>query len=240
MNASLPFRKDQMNSIHSSAVVAAEVELGEGNVIGPGVVLLGPLTVGDGNWFGAHTVIGAPAEIRGIDHGAAWDGQTVGTGITIGNGNVFREYVTIHQGHYDRTVVGDDCYLMNKVYIGHDGHLGDGVTMASSVTCGGHVHVGSGANLGMNTVVHQRRRIGPGAMVGMGSVVTRDLPPYAKAYGNPCRVRGANTVGMERSGLPVEAVQFVASAYDSGTVPDAGEPAELRTAWDWWRAGASA
>lgn len=229
-----------MNTIHPSAVVSPEVVMGEGNVVGPGVVLLGPLTVGDGNWFGAHSVVGAPAEIRGIDHGAAWDGQLVGTGLTIGSRNVFREYVTIHQGHYDRTTVGDDCYLMNKVYIGHDGHIGDEVTMASSVTLGGHVHVGDGANLGMNTVVHQRRVIGPGAMVGMGAVVTRDIPPFAKAFGNPCRVQGANAMGMRRSGLPEEAVEFVADQYDRGLVPERDEPAALRTAWDWWRGEVSA
>jgi len=225
-----------MNSIHPSAVVGPGVELGSGNTIGPGVVLLGPMKIGDGNWFGANTVIGAPAEIRGIEHGRAWDGELVGTGITIGSGNVFREFVTIHQGHYDRTSVGSDCYIMNKVYVGHDGHIGNGVTMASSVTLGGHVHVGDGANLGMNTVVHQRRVIGPGAMVGMGSAVTRDVPPHAKAYGNPCRVRGVNAVGMTRGGLPEEAVAFVSAAYDNGQIPMEGEPEALRPAWDWWRA----
>ena len=225
------------NSVHPTAVVGDDVTMGDGNVVGPGVVLLGPLTIGDGNWFGAHTVVGAPAEIRGIDHGEAWHGRTVGTGLTIGSRNVLREFVTIHQGHYDRTELGDDCYLMNKVYVGHDGHVADGVTMASSVTLGGHVHVGSGANLGMNTVVHQRRVVGPGAMVGMGSVVTRDVPPYAKAYGSPCRVRAANVVGMERGGVPEEARTALDTAYAEGRVPQPDEvPEALRDAWAWWGA----
>ena len=83
----------------------------------------------------------------------------------------------------------------------------------------------------------QRRVIGPGAMVGMGSVVTRDVPPFAKAYGNPCRVRGANAVGMTRGGLPQDAVDFLAAAYARGAVPDGQEPPpSLRAAWGWWRA----
>jgi UDP-N-acetylglucosamine acyltransferase len=226
---------DRANSVHPSAVIGPGVHLGTGNTIGPGVVLLGPLRIGNDNWFGAHAVIGGPAEIKGIDHGAAWNGELVGTGVTIGSGNVFRELVTVHQGHYDRTVIGSGCYLMNKVYVGHDGRVGDGITMASSVTLGGHVHVGDGANIGMNTVVHQRRVIGPGAMVGMGSVVTRDVPPFAKAYGNPCRVQGVNAVGMTRGGLPQEAVDFVAAAYGRGSMPEGREPDVLRPAWQWWR-----
>jgi UDP-N-acetylglucosamine acyltransferase len=229
-----------MNCIHPTATIGPEVELGTGNTVGPGVVLLGPLTVGDDNWFGAHTVIGAPAEIRGIEHGAAWDGRLVGTGLSVGSRNVFREFVTVHQGHYDTTSVGSDCYLMNKTYVGHDGHVEDGVTMASSVTLGGHVSVGAGANLGMGCVVHQRRVIGPGAMVGMGAVVTRDVPPHAKAFGNPCRLHGANAVGMSRAGLPEEAVDFLARAYERGEVPEQPQPESLREAWAWWRARVAA
>ena len=157
--------------------------------------------------------------------------------MTIGSGNVFREFVTVHQGHYDTTAVGSGCYFMNKVYIGHDGRVGDGITMASSATLGGHVHVGDGANLGMSSVVHQRRVIGPGAMVGMGSVVTRDVPPFAKAYGDPCGVfRGVNAVGMSAwQELPQEAVDFVSAAYGRGSLPHGREPEVLRPAWQWWR-----
>ncbi|MEO6999025.1 MAG: UDP-N-acetylglucosamine acyltransferase [Terracoccus sp.] len=223
-----------MNSIHPSALVSEQVTMGSGNTIGPGVVLLGPMTIGDDNWFGVNGVFGAPAEIRGADHGEAWHGVAVGAGVVIGSHNVFREFVTIHQGHHDPTVVGDDCFLMNKVYVAHDGRVESGVTMASSVTLGGRVHVGRGANLGMNSVVHQRRVIGPGVMLGMGSVVTRDLPPYAKAFGNPSRIRGANSVGMEREGISLAAIECLASSYRQGAMPRDDVPAELEQAWAWW------
>ncbi len=224
------------NSIHPSAVIGPEVTLGEGNTVGPHAVLLGPLVLGDNNWIGAHAVIGAPAEIYGIDHGAAWSGALVGTGVQIGSSNVFREYVTVHQGHYDVTTVGDGCYIMNKVYLAHDVRIDDRVTMASSVTLGGHVHVGTGANLGMNCTVHQRRIIGPGTMVGMSAVVSRDIPPFAKAFGSPCRIRGVNAIGMQRSGHPQESVDFLAALYAAGApVPSADEaPDSLAEALRWW------
>ena len=221
-----------MNHVHPTAVLGDDVVIGSDNVIGAFAVILGPARIGDRNWIGPHVVIGTPAEIRGIDHGAAAGG--LGTGIDIGDGNVIREYTTVHQGHYARTVIGDGCYLMNKCYIAHDNVLHDGVTMASSATLGGHVHVGAGANLGMGAIVHQRRVIGPLAMVGMGAVVTRDVPPAALAHGNPCRVRGANRVGMQRAGVQADVIAAVQLAYAAGDAPHIGADPVLAQAWNWW------
>jgi UDP-N-acetylglucosamine acyltransferase len=108
------------------------------------------------------------------------------------------------------------------------------MTMASSTTLGGHVRVGNGANLGMGTIVHQRRVIGPTAMVGMGSVVTRDIVPFALAYGNPCRVHRANTVGMQRAGVAAEVIEQVDAAYRAGDMRRIDGDASLARAWDWW------
>jgi UDP-N-acetylglucosamine acyltransferase len=227
-----------MNRVHPTAVIADDVVLGSDNVIGAFAVILGPTTIGDRNWIGPQVVIGTPAEIRGIDHGL--DAGGVGTGIRIGNANVIREYTTIHQGHYASTTIGDGCYLMNRCYLAHDDVVHDGVTMASGATLGGHVHVGAGANLGMGVIVHQRRVIGGLAMVGMGAVVTRDLPPAALAYGNPCRVRGANQVGMQRAGVAAEEIAAVELAYSGGDVPHVGEDPVLAEAWNWWRSETAA
>jgi UDP-N-acetylglucosamine acyltransferase len=234
--ASRPHRNhggERLNRIHHTAVIGDGVEMGSGNLIGPYAVLLGPVKLGDGNWVGPHVVIGTPAEIRGVDHGTDVGGAA-GTGVEIGHGNVIREYTTIHQGHHAETRVGDDCFLMNKVYIAHDGAIGDTVTMASGATLGGHVQVGRLAHIGMGTIVHQRRVIGPVTMVGMGSVVTRDVPPFSLAYGNPCRVRSANRVGMQRAGVPDETIDALDEAYADGLPDAAPRDASTAWAWSWW------
>jgi UDP-N-acetylglucosamine acyltransferase len=125
---------------------------------------------------------------------------------------------------------------MNRVYLAHDDVLGDDVTMASGVALGGHVHVGAGANLGLGAIVHQRRVIGPGAMVGMGAVVTRDVPPYALAHGNPCRVRDANRVGLARAGVADDAIDELSRAYVAGLVPSSPPSGLSPQAWRWWAA----
>ncbi|MCP4435911.1 MAG: UDP-N-acetylglucosamine acyltransferase [Actinomycetia bacterium] len=213
-----------MNRIHESAVIGPGVELGDDNVVGPGAVILGPATVGSGNWIGPNVVIGTPAEMRDAPHPAAWEEPADHGGLLIGDNNVLRDGVVIHAPHFGQTRIGSDCYVMNNCYVGHDGNVADGVTMASTVVMGGHCRIGEGANLGLAAVLHQRTVVGEGAMVGMGAVLTRNVPPFAKAFGNPCRVQGANVVGMERLGINESVAKELDSAYADWPGPPAALP----------------
>ncbi len=57
-----------------------------------------------------------------------------------------------------------------------------GLEQARPIVLGDHVWLGGGVTvLGGVT-------IGEGAVIGAGSVVTKDIPPYVLAAGNPCRV----------------------------------------------------
>ena len=225
------------NRIHPTAVLGPGVELGSGNVVGPFALVLGPCRIGDDAWIAPHAVVGTPAEIRGHDLGAAWDGELVGRGVEIGDRTVVREQVTVHSGSGRVTRIGADCLLMTKAHVGHDADLGDGVTVASGALIGGHVVLGDRANVGLGAVVHQRRVVGPGAMVGMGSVVTRDVPPFATAFGSPARVQGVNAVGMGRQGMSDADVAALAELYGGGREVVAHWPpaATLAPALAWWR-----
>lgn len=228
-----------MNDIHPTVVMQGDVRFGTGNTIGPNAVIYGPVVIGDDNWIGAGVIIGAPPEVRAFTHPRGDQAQSVSRGVRIGDRNVIREYAQVHGGWNATTVVGDDAFIMNQVYVAHDCRLDDDVTLASSVLLAGHVHVGEHANLGLGTAVHQGRYIGRGAMIGMSSVVTRDIPPFAKAYGSPARIASANAVGMRRLGVPDDAIDALADLYESGGGPDAlpdleGVPT-LESAFGEWR-----
>jgi UDP-N-acetylglucosamine acyltransferase len=199
------------NVIHPSAVIGPGVDIGTGNTIGPYAVVLGPTRLGSGNWIGPHVCIGTPAQIRGGAHGAGWATADDGNGVVIGNGNVIREFATIHQPTEAATVIGDDCYLMAYAHVPHDARLGDRVTMANSTQVGGHTVIGRDATLGLGVTVHQRRWIGAGSIVGMGSVVTRDVPPFAVATGSPARMTGVNAIGMQRQDYDDAVIRAVSS-----------------------------
>ena len=205
-----------MNRIHESAIIGEGVVLGSRNVIGPYTVILGPCRIGDDNWIGPNVVIGTPGETRGGSHPAAWEGDEGVGPVEIGSRNVIREFATIQQGWAGITRIGDDCYIMTKAHVPHDGEIGDRATISCSVMIGGHTIVGEGANIGLGTVVHQRHVIGSGAMVGMGSVVTRDIPPFSTAYGSPAAVRGANVVGLRRANYEEDAIAAIDAVFRQG------------------------
>ncbi|MCK4648119.1 N-acetyltransferase [bacterium] len=50
--------------------------------------------------------------------------------------------------------------------------------------------VKKGATVGANATIICGHTLGRYAFIGAGSVVTRDIPDYALAYGNPAKIRG--------------------------------------------------
>jgi UDP-N-acetylglucosamine acyltransferase len=204
------------NRIHPTAHLDERVILGDGNIIGPYAVILGPTRVGNDNWIGPGAVIGTPGESRGGLHPPSDEAQ--GIGVVIGDRNVIREMVTIQQGVIAETVIGNDCYLMTKSHVPHEAELEDGVTLACAAQIGGHGWVGRGANLGLGAQVLQRSCIGAFAMVGMNATVTRHIPPFALAKGTPAKVTGANRVGMSRRQIPEEVIARLDAHYGQGSL----------------------
>lgn len=223
-------------TIHPTAVISDGVALGVGVIIGPHAVVLGPCRIDDDVQIGPGCVIGSPPELADAAQNVAWAGELAHCGVEIGRGTVVRELCTVQQGSVGPTRIGAGCWLLSRSYVAHDCQVGDEVTTSAGVAVGGRARIGDGATLGMNATVHQRRIVGPGAMVGMSAAVTRDVPPFAKVHGVPARVRGANSVGMARRGIPKTEVDDLDAAYRAGREParrGAEHPA-LTAAWRWW------
>lgn len=182
-------------SIAPYAVVGPHVTLASGVTIGPHAVIEGYTRVGRGTSVGVGSVLGSPPQDEKFTGGATW--------LEIGEDTQIREYTTINRGSdaSGRTVVGNRCYIMTYVHIAHDCVIEDDVTIANAVQMAGHVHVGHHAWLGGSTPIHQFVRIGAYAFVGGGSRVPQDVPPFARAAGNPIKLFGPNTVGLDRAGF---------------------------------------
>lgn len=198
------------------AYIGEGVELGSNVSIGPGAVILGPATIEDGAWIGPGAQIGAPPEMSNLRQNTAWTGDLEHAGVRIGAGAVIRENAVIHQGSYRETAVGAGSWILARAYIAHDVLIGEGTTVSAGVSIGGHCLIAPRVNIGMNASVHQRRIIGAGAMVGMGTPIARDVPPYAKAFGSPARLRGVNTIGMQRFDIDEADIALLQQCYEAG------------------------
>jgi UDP-N-acetylglucosamine acyltransferase len=102
---------------------------------------------------------------------------------------------------------------MSYVHLAHDCHLGDGVIISNGTQLAGHVKVDDRAIISGLCAVHQFAKIGRHSFVGGMSRVSKDIPPYVKAVGNPVKLYGLNSVGLQRSGFPDNVVSELKKAY---------------------------
>ena len=199
--------------IHPTAVIHGGATLHPTVKVGPYAVIGEKVTIGPNTDIGAHVVIdghteiGAnnqifPGAVIGIEpQDLKYDGSV--SLVKIGDNNRIREYVTINRATHagEATVIGNDNLLMAYVHVAHNCIIANQVIIANAVALAGHVEIESNAVIGGVLGIHQFVHIGRFAMLGGMSRIDRDVPPYMVVEGNPCRVRGLNTVGLRRSGL---------------------------------------
>ncbi|MFN7645509.1 MAG: acyl-ACP--UDP-N-acetylglucosamine O-acyltransferase [Burkholderiales bacterium] len=215
-----------MASIHPSAVVDPGAELDDDVEVGPFAVVGAGVRIGAGTRIHSHATIEGPTTLgrRNVVHphatigGPPQDKKYRGepTTLEIGDGNTFRECVTVNRGTIQDTGVtriGDDNWVMAYVHIAHDCRVGSHTILANTTNLGGHVELGDYVILGGCTQVHQFCKVGPHAMTGTGTILLHDVPPYVLATGNPSAPHGLNTEGLKRRGFEPDTVAMLRRAY---------------------------
>lgn len=195
-------------SVGAFSIIGEKVELGEGSWIGPHVIIEGRTRIGRNNRIYQFASIGAPPQDK------KYGGED--TAVEIGDGNTFREYVTVNRGtarDAGVTRVGDDNWIMAYVHFAHDCQIGNHTIFANACELAGHVHVGDWAILGGVTLVHQFVHIGAHSFTGMGTCLPMDLPPYVMAAGNMAKPYGINSEGLRRRGFSADVIGRIKGAY---------------------------
>ncbi len=109
-----------------------------------------------------------------------------GTNIEVGK-NFFANYnCTILD--VAKVRVGDNCQMAPNVAVYTAGHPIHPAARNSGYEYGKEVVIGDNVWIGGNTVICPGVHIGDNVVVGAGSVVTKDIPDWSIAAGNPCRV----------------------------------------------------
>jgi UDP-N-acetylglucosamine acyltransferase len=213
-------------NIHPTALVAPEAELGEGVEVGAYAVIGPGVQVGANTRIGPHAVIQGPTRI-GVDNqvfqfasvgSAPQDKKYKGelTRLEIGDRNVIRECVTLNRGTTKDagvTTIGSDNLFMAYAHVAHDCRVGNHCVLANNATLGGHVQLGDWVIMGGLSAIHQFCKVGAHAFIANNAAVTRDVPPYVMAVGQPAAAHSVNSEGLKRRGFTPDQVRNIRSAF---------------------------
>ncbi len=213
-----------MSSIHVTAIVHPNAQLASDVIIGPHAVIEENVSIDAGTrvlagavitgWtsIGKNNVIHMGAVVGHEPQDLGWKGPRSYT--KIGDGNVIREYATIHRGTKEdtTTVIGDNNFLMALCHVAHNCQIGNGVIIANGGLLAGYTVVEDRVFISGNVVVHQYTRLGMLSMMSGGGATSKDVPPFMIVAGRS-EVFGVNLVGMRRAGFARDVIRQIKEAY---------------------------
>jgi phosphonate metabolism protein (transferase hexapeptide repeat family) len=156
-----------------------------GKTLGPAPLIHPTAKVRDSR-LGAYTEVGARSTLAEVEMGdyayVVHDTQIIYA--TIGRFCSIASHVRVNPGNHplDRVALNHFTYRASAYGLGPDEAGFFDWRREHRVTLGPDVWLGHGV------IVLPGITIGAGAAVGAGTVVTKDLPPFAVAVGNPARV----------------------------------------------------
>jgi UDP-2-acetamido-3-amino-2,3-dideoxy-glucuronate N-acetyltransferase len=150
-------------SVHPSAVIDADVVLGEGTHV----------------WHFVHVSSGARIGARC----SLGQNVFVGRDVRIGAGVRVQNNVSIYAGVEieDDVFLGPSCVFTN---------VKNPRAAVSRKHAFGQTRVGRGTSIGANATIVCGVKLGEYCFIGAGSVITRDVAAHALVFGNPGRQRG--------------------------------------------------
>jgi UDP-N-acetylglucosamine acyltransferase len=204
---------DKTAEVAKDATIGPFVIVGPGCVVGPGSILEPRSTLQENVRLGSQVTVGIGSVLGGNPQDLKFRGEV--THVEIGDHTVIREYVTINRGTSQsfKTTVGANCFLMSYVHLAHDCHVGDNVIMSNGTQLAGHVTVEDYVILSGLVAIHQFAKVGRHAFVGGMARVSKDVPPFVKAVGNPIQLFGLNSVGLRRRGFSEDVIAELKKAY---------------------------
>lgn len=213
--------------IHPSSIISDNVTLGDNVIIGPNCYLNGNISIDENTKLKSHVVVSGNTNIGknnifypfsniGCDpQDLKYEGEE--SSLNIGNGNIFRENVTISKGTKDggmKTNIQNNNLFMTGVHIAHDCQIGNNNIFVNQVTLGGHVNIMNNVVVGGLSAIIQFVTIGSYSMIGGMSGIDKNVVPFSLALGNRAKLRGLNLVGIRRNNFTKIEISRINEIHD--------------------------
>jgi len=189
-------------------VIGADVEIGEGTIIAPHVVINGPTRIGKKNHIFQFASVGEMPQDKKYAGEHSW--------LEIGDNNIIREGCTLNRGTGlggNVTRIGNNNLFMAYVHIAHDCVVGNHTIFANNATLAGHITVEDFVVLSGFTAVHQFCRLGKHSFLAKCAKVGKDVVPYTLVAGEDAIPYGLNVVGLRRHGFSNADIATLRQAY---------------------------
>ncbi len=199
---------DSSVTVGAFTMIGPDVNIGANTTVANHVTIKGPTTIGEDNTIYPYACLGEDPQDKKYANEP--------TTLEIGDRNNIREFCTFNRGtvqDLNKTVVGNDNWIMAYVHIAHDCIVGNNTILANNSSLAGHVEVHDYAILGGFTLVHQFCKVGSHIITAVNSVVFKDIPPYITAAGYDAKPHGINSEGLRRRGFDPEAIKQIKRAY---------------------------
>jgi len=234
-------------TVHPTALIAPNVELGNGTVvgeyailgraprgkadgelrlvIGPGSVIRPFTTIYAGTTIGARLQTGQGASIR--EDNVIGDDVSVGTQAALEFGNRLGSRIRVHTGCFlELVTIEDDVFLGPHVVFTDDPHP----MCPAYLDCVRGATVRRRARIGGNATILPGVQIGEDALVGAGSVVRKDVAARSVVAGNPAKELKDDIAKLECfAGIFPHAYSWLEPLPERTKLPERANPLPERT-----------
>lgn len=194
-------------TIYPFVYIEDDVVIGDDCVIYPYVSIMNGTRLGRGNKVFQNTVLGAlPQDFH-------YCGDA--TQLVIGDDNIIRENVVINRATFcnGQTFIGNRNFIMEGVHVSHDTKIADDCVFGYGTKIAGDCEIYDNVICSSNVIINPGSRIGDAVMVSSGCRVSKDVPPYILANGNPVLYSGLNASILNKLGISEKTLSHMANAY---------------------------
>lgn len=176
-------KKNKKVKILGSVYISNDVEIGDGTIIYPNVVIHSGVKIGKNCIIRENSSLGTTGMGFEKDLNGNWFHFPQIGGLLIGDNVEIGSHSDIKRGAIDDTVLGNNCKLGSYINIGHNCVIGENCLFTNQCVVSGSVKIGNNFFMGVNSSIKNGIEIGDNVTVAANVFVNKDVKDGLLTFG---------------------------------------------------------